>query len=141
MFSASSVLITSRCSALISTPMNCAAWLRADSTAEALPSSSEAAPSFAPVKKSASDETGAFAIHEGGLGDELVLTAAFSPPQAAQDRRSAESAPLLRTDRLGRRRLLGELPRVRLQPMDVVDLAEHVLLVGERPGLVHHRLG
>ena len=50
LFSASSVLITSECSALISTPMYCAAWLRAASTADALPSSSDDAPSFAPVK-------------------------------------------------------------------------------------------
>ena len=50
LFSASSVDITSECSALISTPMYCAAWLRAASSAESLPSSSDEEPSFAPEK-------------------------------------------------------------------------------------------
>src|SRR5438045_9684062 len=80
-FSASSVLMTSRCSALISTPMYCAAWLRADSTALALPSSREAAPSFAPEEYSISPEVGTFASHPGGFGGELAFHAGFSTPQ------------------------------------------------------------
>src|SRR5438128_4666847 len=139
LFSASSVLMTSWCSALISTPMYCAAWLRADSIALALPSSSEAAPSFAPEKYSDSPEAGTFASQTGGFGEELVFTAGFSPPHAAA--RTASARTLLRTGGLRRRGLLGELLRVGLEPVDVVDLAEHVLLVGERVRLVHHRLG
>src|SRR6266550_2944071 len=140
LFSASSVLMTSWCSALISTPMYCAAWLRADSIALALPSSSEAAPSFPPEKYRDSPEVGTFASQTGGFGEELVFTAGFSPPHAAAAR-TASARTLLRTGGLRRRRLLGELLRVGLEPVDVVDLAEHVLLVGERISLVHHRLG
>src|SRR5437016_6954921 len=139
LFSASSVLITSWCSALISTPMYCAAWLRADSTALALPSSSEGAPSFAPEKYRASGDDGAFASQAGGLGEELVFTAGFSPPQASASAVRARS--LLRKADLGRRVLLRQLPRVGLQPVDVVALRAHLPLVGERIGLVHHRLG
>src|SRR6266404_1011245 len=139
MFSASSVLITSWCSALISTPMYCAAWLRADSIALVLPSSREEAPSFAPEKYSVSEELGALASQAGGLGDELVFTAAFSPPQA-QSANAASAQSLLRTDGLRRRGLLGQLPGVGLQPVDVVDLGEHVAVVRQRVGLVHHRL-
>src|SRR4051812_7478028 len=140
LFSASSVLITSWCSALISTPMYSAAWLRADSIALALPSSSEGAPSFAPEKYSVSPEAGTFAIHAGGFGEELVFTAGFSPPHA-QSARTARARSSLRTAGLGRGGLLRQLPRVRLQVMDVVDLGKHVLVVRERVGLVHHRLG
>src|SRR5919204_3124168 len=112
LFSASSVLITSWCSALISTPMYCAAWLRADSTALALPSSSDAAPSFAPEKYSASPEVGAFASQAGGLGEELVFTAGFSPPQAT---RTARAKTLLRTCGLRSGGLLRQLLRVGLE--------------------------
>src|SRR2546430_14701820 len=102
MFSASSVLITSWCSALISTPMYCAAWLRADSIALALPSSSEEAPSFAPEKYNVSEELGALASQAGGLAEELVFSAAFSPPQA-QRAIAASAATLLATESLRRR--------------------------------------
>src|SRR5213082_1655913 len=95
LFSASSVLMTSWCSALISTPMYCAAWLRADSIALALPSSSEGAPSFAPEKYSDSPEVGTFATQTGGFGEEAVFTAGFSPPHAAA--RTASATTLLRT--------------------------------------------
>src|SRR5207253_5699631 len=139
LFSASSVLITSWCSALISTPMYCAAWLRADSTALALPSSSEGAPSFAPEKYSTSGEDGALASQAGGLGEELVFTAGFSLPQASAS--AVRARNLLRKAGLGHRVLLRQLLRVGLQPVDVVDLREHLALVGERVGLVHHRLG
>src|SRR2546428_10430669 len=104
LFSASSVLITSRCSALISTPMYCAAWLRADSTALALPSSSEAAPSFAPEHYRASGDDGAWASQAGGLGEELVFTARVSPPQASASAGRAKS--LLCKAGLGRRATL-----------------------------------
>src|SRR2546425_942072 len=119
--------------------MYCAAWLRADSTALALPSSSEAAPSFAPEKYRASGEEGALASQAGGLGEELVFTAGFSPPQASAS--AVRARNLLRKADLGRRVLLRKLLRVCLQPVDVVDLREHLALVGERVGLVHHRLG
>src|SRR5919201_2355415 len=139
LFSASSVLMTSWCSALISTPMYCAAWLRADSMALAFPSSSDAAPSFAPEKYNASPEVGTFASQPGGFGEELVLTAGFSPPHAAA--RTARARTLLRTGGLRRRGLFGHFLRVGLEPVDIVDLVQHLAVVGERVGLVHHRLG
>src|SRR2546428_11172167 len=104
LFSASAVLITPWCPALISPPMSCAAWLRADSTALALPSSSEGAPSFAPEKYRASGDDGAFASQAGGLGEELVLTAGFSPPQASPSAVAARSP--LRKAAPGRRATL-----------------------------------
>src|SRR5438552_15537105 len=125
LFSASSVLITSECSALISTPMYCAAWARAASSAEALPSSSVEAPSLAPEKKSVSEEVGDLASQAGGLGDEVVLTAAGrSGPQAAS--KSASATRLFRTGRLGSAGLLGQPPGVVLEPLDAVQLVEHV---------------
>src|SRR5205807_327976 len=135
LFSASSVLITSECSAEISTPMYCAAWLRADSSADCWPSSSDEAPSFAPEKKSASEELVVFVIQAGCLTDDEVLTAGFSPPQAA--RSSAAQSSLLRTD-VPRAGLRGQLLGVVLQPLDVVQLVQHVLVVGEAVGLVDH---
>src|SRR4051812_46709784 len=137
-FSASSVLMTSWCSALISTPMYCAAWLRADSMALSLPSSSDEAPPFAPEKYSASWELGAFTSHAGGFGEDAVFTAAFSPPQASSTMVAREAA-LLRTRGLRRGGLLREPPRIALQAGDVVDLAEHVPVGRERVRLVDHR--
>src|SRR2546425_1141329 len=81
--------------------MYCAAWLRADWTALAVPSSSEAAPSFAPEKYRASGEEGALASQAGGLGEELVFTAGFSPPQASAS--AVRARNLLRKADLGRR--------------------------------------
>src|SRR5438067_2087414 len=114
--------------------MYCAAWLRADSIALALPSSSEGAPSFAPEKYSDSPEMGTFATQIGGFGEEAVFTAGFSPPHAAA--RTASATTLLRTGGLRRRGLLGKPLCVGLEPVDVVDLAEHLFFVGERVSLV-----
>src|SRR5260370_15004535 len=140
LFSASSVLITSLCSALISTPMNCAAWLRADSSADPLPSSSEEAPSFAPEKKSASEVLGALVSQAGGLGEELVFTAAgVEGPQAASAI-APTSRILPRTSALPSG-LLGQPLRVGLQSLGVVHLAQHVPVVGQGVRLVDHVVG
>src|SRR5476649_733722 len=139
LFSASSVLITSECSALISTPIYCAAWLRAASSAESLPSSSELTPSLAPEKKSVSPDEGALASHPGGLGCEAVLTAAFSPAQA-KAKAASRTRPLFATSGLPGN-LVGEALCIGLQPFHVVELGEHRDVVRELVGLVDHVVG
>src|SRR5437660_1528413 len=77
-------------------------------------------------------------IQDGCFGAEAVLTAlGFSAPQAARSS-AARPRDLPRTRRLRAAALLCELLRVGLEPLDVVELVEHVALVGERVGLVDH---
>src|SRR5206468_6694979 len=83
LLSASSVLITSVCSALISTPMYCAAWPRAASIADSFPSSSDEAPSFAPEKYKVCESDVVRVSQAGGLGaDDVLIAAGLLSPHA-----------------------------------------------------------
>src|SRR6202140_625231 len=68
-----------------------------------------------------------------------------SPPLQAMAHANSASAVvsgvLARTLRLGRRSLLRDPLRVRLQTPDAVELAEIVLLLAEVVGLLHHARG
>src|SRR5260370_11999136 len=76
--------------------------------------------------------------HAGGLGDDVVFTAAsFSGPQAQSASRAKR---LVRTGALCAR-LLRQLPGVRLEPLDVVQFAQHVAVVRLLVGDVDHRAG
>src|SRR5216684_3703511 len=139
-----SVDITSLCSEVTSTPMYSAAWARATCIAASVPSSSEVAPSRAPEKYSVSPSCGTFTSQPGVFGDEAVLTTAgASAAQAARSSvapsaaRAARVARLLRTTHQGRGGLLGDPLRLVLQAPDVVQLAQHVLVVRQLVRLLH----
>src|SRR5216683_2091555 len=141
-----SVDITSLCSEVTSTPMYSAAWARATCIAASVPSSSEVAPSRAPEKYSVSPSCGTFTSQPGVFGDEAVLTTAgASAAQAARSSvapsaaRAARVARLLRTTHQGRGGLLGDPLRLVLQAPDVVQLAQHVLVVRQLVRLLEAR--
>src|SRR5438128_1029961 len=132
---AMSVDITSRCSADTSTPMNSAACVRATCVAASVPSSRLEALARAPEKYKASVPCGTFTIQAGCLGlDAVRITAGAS---AAQPMARTTKSASARTGGLGRRGLLGQALRLVLQPLDVVELAQHVLVVRQAVGLLH----
>src|SRR5216684_3772879 len=139
-----SVDITSLCSEVTSTPMYSAAWARATCIAASVPSSSEVAPSRAPEKYSVSPSCGTFTSQPGVFGDEAVLTTAgASAAQAASSiiapsaARAPRVAVLLRTTHHRGGGLLGDPLRLVLQAPDVVQLAQHVLVVRQLVRLLH----
>src|SRR5713101_3292850 len=127
-----------------STPMYSAAWARATCIAASVPSSSEVAPSRAPEKYSVSPSCGTFTSQPGVFGDEAVLTTAgASAAQAASSitapsaARAPRVAVLLRTTHHRGGGLLGDPLRLVLQAPDVVQLAQHVLVVRQLVRLLH----